>query len=62
MLCIPRGIIIIEEMKQEEFLKKVGVYSRYLTQFLNEENTPLILETIRELEAIRQQAEKEKVE
>ena len=62
MLCIPRGIIIIEEMKQEEFLKKVGVYSRYLTQFLNEENTPRILETIRELEAIRQQAEKEKVE
>ena len=62
MLCIPRGIIIIEEMKQEEFLKKVGIYSRYLTQFLNEENTPRILETIRELEAIRQQAEKEKVE
>ena len=49
-------------MKQEEFLKKVGIYSRYLTQFLNEENTPRILETIRELEGIRQQAEKEKVE
>ena len=62
MLCDPRGFIIIEEMKQEEFLKKVGIYSRYLTQFLNEENTPRILETIRELEAIRQQAEKEKVE
>ncbi len=49
-------------MKQEEFLKKVGIYSRDLPQFLNEENTPRILETIRELEAIRQQAEKEKVE
>lgn len=62
MLCIPRGIIIIEEMKQEEFLKKVGVYSRYLTQFLNEENTPRILDTIGELKGIRQQADKEKVE
>jgi len=62
LLCIPRGIIIIEEMKQEEFLKKVGVYSRYLTQFLNEENTPRILDTIRELKGIRQQADKEKVE
>ncbi|MCH7570636.1 MAG: hypothetical protein IH919_08750 [Deltaproteobacteria bacterium] len=49
-------------MKQEEFLKKVGVYSRYLTQFLNEENTPRILDTIRELKGIRQQADKEKVE
>ncbi len=49
-------------MKQEEFLKKVGIYSRYLTQFLNEENTPRILKTIRELEGTRQQAEKEKVE
>lgn len=49
-------------MKQEKFLKKARIYSRYLTQFLNEENTPRILETIRELEAIRQQAEKEKVE
>ena len=62
MLCDPRGFVIIEEMKQEGFVKKVGIYSRYLTQFLNEENTPRILETIRELEAIRQQAEKEKVE
>ncbi len=49
-------------MNQEEFLKKAGIYSRYLHQFLNEENTPQILETIRELEGIRQQAEKEKVE
>ncbi len=49
-------------MKEEEFFKKAGIYSRYLTQYLNEENTPRILETIRELETIRQQAEKEKVE
>ncbi len=49
-------------MKQEDFLKKVGIYSRYLTQFLNEEDTPNILDAIRNLENIRQQAEKEKVE
>ncbi len=52
----------LEGIKQEDFLKKVGMYSRYLNQFLNEEDTPRILESIRELEAIRQQAEKEKVE
>ena len=62
MLCNQRDFIIFEEMKQKEFLKKVGIYSRYLTQYLNEENTPRILETIRELEGIRQQAEKENVE
>ncbi len=62
MLCDRKGFIIIEEMKQEEFLKKVGIYSRYLTQFLNEENTPRILETIRELKGIWHQAGKEKVE
>jgi len=62
LLRDPGDFIIFEEMKQEEFLKKVGIYSRYLSQFLNEENTPRILETIRELEGIRQQAEKEKVE
>lgn len=49
-------------MKQEDFLKKVGIYSRYLIQFLNEGDIPKILETIRDLEKIRQQAEKEKVE
>ncbi len=62
MLRDPGDFIIFEEMNQEEFFKKVGIYSRYLHQFLNEENTPQILETIRELEGIRQQAEKEKVE
>jgi len=51
-----------EAMKQEDFLKKVGVYARYLNQFLSEGDVPKILETIRELEQIRQQAEKEGVE
>jgi hypothetical protein len=49
-------------VKEADFLKKVGVYSRYLTQFLNEGDIQKILETIRDLEKIRQQAEKEKVE
>ena len=49
-------------MKEEDFLKKVGIYSRYLAQFLNEGDIPKILETIRDLEKIRQQAEKEKVQ
>lgn len=49
-------------MKEEDFLKKVGIYSRYLVQFLNEGDIAKILETIQDLEKIRQQAEKEKVE
>ena len=49
-------------MKEADFLKKVGIYSRYLTQFLNDGDVPKILDAIRELEEIRQQAEKEKVE
>ncbi|MGH7774960.1 MAG: hypothetical protein ACREQA_22260 [Candidatus Binatia bacterium] len=48
-------------MKEEDFLKKVGVYCRYLNQFLNDGDIPKILETIRDLEAIRRQAETEKV-
>lgn len=50
------------EMKQEDFLKKVSVYARYLTQFLNDADIPKILETIGELEKIREQAEKEKLD
>ncbi len=49
-------------MKEEEFLKKVGIFSRYLAQFLNEEDIPNILDTIKDLESLRQQAEKEKVD
>jgi hypothetical protein len=51
-----------ETMKQEDFLKKVGVYARYLTQFLSDGDIPKIIETIRDLEKIREQAEREKVE
>ena len=49
-------------MKEADFLKKVGIYSRYLTQFLSEGDIAKILETIKDLEKIRQQAEKEKIE
>ena len=49
-------------MKEEEFLKKVGIFSRYLAQFFNEEDIPNILDTIKDLESLRQQAEKEKVD
>lgn len=49
-------------MKEADFLKKVGIYARYLTQFLNDSDVPKILEAIKDLEKIRQQAEKEKVE
>lgn len=49
-------------MKETDFLKKVGIFARYLTQFLNDSDIPKVLETIRDLEKIRQQAEKEKVE
>ncbi|MEE9143618.1 MAG: hypothetical protein V3U06_02475 [Candidatus Binatia bacterium] len=49
-------------MRQEDFLKKLGIYGRYLNQFLNEGNIPNIFETIRDLEEIRKQAEKEGVE
>lgn len=43
-------------------MKKVEICARYLNQFLNEGDIPRVLETIRELEKLRQQAEKEKFE
>jgi len=49
-------------MKREDFFKKIGVYSRYLAQFLNEGDVPKVLDSIKELERIRQEAEKEKIE
>lgn len=58
----PRKFAILEDMKEEEFLKKVGICSRYLAQFLNEEDIPNILDTIKDLESLQQQAEKEKVD
>ena len=61
-MCLSVNFAIVITVKEADFLKKVGIYSRYLTQFLNDSDVPKILETIRELEKIRQQAEKEKVE
>jgi hypothetical protein len=49
-------------MKEEDFLKKAGFYCRYLAQFVTEGDVPKILETIKDLDSLRQQAEKEKVE
>ena len=61
-MCLPGNFAIVNVVKEADFLKKVGIYSRYLTQFLNDGDIPKILDAIRELEKIRQQAEKEKVE
>jgi len=49
-------------MKQDDFLKKLGVYARYLNQFLDEVDVPMILETIKDLEEIRKQAERDGIE
>jgi hypothetical protein len=49
-------------MTEEDFLKKVGIYSRYLVQFINEGDVPKILDAIEELEKIRKQAEAEKIQ
>ena len=61
-MCLLAKSAIVSSVKEEDFLKKVGIYSRYLAQFLNEGDVPKILEAIRDLEKIRQQAEKERVE
>lgn len=53
---------IVKRMRETDFLKKVEICARYLNQFLNEGDIPKILETIRDLEKLRQQAEKEKFE
>ena len=49
-------------MKQDDFLKKLGVYARYLNQFLDEGDVPRILETLRDLEEIRKQTERDGIE
>lgn len=49
-------------MKQEDFLKKLAIYSRYLNQFLDEGDVARILETIKDLEEIRKQAETDGIE
>ena len=37
-------------MRQEDFLKKLGVYARYLNQFLDKGDIAKIFATIRDLE------------
>ena len=49
-------------MTQEDFLKKVGIYARYLNQFLDEGDVERILETIKDLEEIHKRAERDGVE
>lgn len=49
-------------MKHEDFLKKLATYARYLNQFLGDGDVPRILETIKDLEEIRRQAETEGIE
>ena len=46
-------------MKEEDFLKKVSFYARYLNQFLDEGDVARILATIKDLEEIRKLAETE---
>jgi hypothetical protein len=50
-----------DSMTEEEFFKKVGIYSHYLAQFLDEGDVPKVLDAIKELEKLRQQAEAEKL-
>ena len=49
-------------MKQEDFLKKLGICARYLNQFLDEGDSARILETIKELEEIRKRAQGDGIE
>ena len=49
-------------MKQEDFLKKVGFYARYLNQFLDEGDIARVLETIKELDETRKRAETEGID
>jgi hypothetical protein len=60
-LCSPEKFAIVGSMTEKEFFKKVGIYSRYLAQFLSEGDVPKILDAIKELEKLRQQAEAEKL-
>ena len=53
---------IVDGVREEDFFKKVGIYSHYLAQFLSEGDVPKILDAIKELEKLRQQAEAEKIE
>lgn len=46
-------------MRQEDFLKKVEMFARYLNQYLDEGNIAGILEAIEDLAEIRKQAQTE---
>ena len=52
----------MRRIRQEDFFNKLGIYVRYLNQFLNEGDIPKIFETIRDLEEIRKQAERDGIE
>jgi len=52
----------VRRIRQEDFFNKLGIYVRYLNQFLNEGDIPKIFETIRDLEEIRKQAERDGIE
>jgi hypothetical protein len=58
----PAKLAIVGGMTEEDFYKKIGIYSRYLMQFINEGDIPKILDAIKDLEEFRQQAEREKIE
>jgi hypothetical protein len=60
-LCSLEKFAIVDTMTEEEFFKKVGIYSHYLAQFLSEGDIPKILDSIKELENLRRQAEAEKL-
>ena len=60
-LCSPEKFAIVDGVTEEEFFKKIGIYSRYLMQFISEGDVPKILDAIKELEKLRQQAEAEKL-
>ena len=60
-MCSPEKFAIVGSMTEEEFFKKVEIYSHYLAQFLSEGDVPKVLDAIKELEKLRQQAETEKL-
>ena len=49
-------------MIQEDFLKKVGIFVRYLNQFVDDGDVMRIFETIKDLEEIRKRAETDGIE
>jgi hypothetical protein len=58
----PAKLAIVDGVTEEEFFKKIGIYSRYLMQFIHEGDIPKILDAIKDLEKFRQQVEAEKIQ